>query len=232
MSNVTIKKGSKGEPVKLLQMYLIQAGYDLSLDGIFGVGTELAVKGFQAKHNLTADGIVGAKTWSALEVAVGGSESLTVKQSISTKGIKFIQSFEGLSLKAYDDGVGVWTIGWGTILKPNNQKVRKGDVITLAQAEEYFMHDLSQFEVAVKEAVKVKLSQNQYDAIVSFTYNVGIGALKSSTALKKLNAGDYNGFAQGILSWNKGRVNGKLVEIKGLTRRRNSEKELFLKGVY
>lgn len=222
----TVRVGSRGSDVKLLQELLVKNGYRVSADGIFGNGTKSAVQKFQASKGLTADGIVGTKTWSALQPYGSG----TKVQSISPAGIKLIQSFEGFSSKAYDDGVGVWTIGWGTIRYENGVRVKRGDSITVERALELFMHDLKSFEKAVRDAVKVPLTQNQYDALVSFTYNVGIGALQGSTALRKLNAGDYQGAANALLSWNKGRVNGKLVELKGLTRRRNAERYLFLSG--
>lgn len=220
----TVRVGSRGSDVKLLQELLVKNGYKVSIDGIFGNGTKSAVQKFQASKGLTADGIVGTKTWNALQPYGSGAKI----QTISPNGIKLIQSFEGFSSKAYDDGVGVWTIGWGTIRYENGVRVKRGDSITVERALELFMHDLKSFEKAVREAVKVPLTQNQYDALVSFTYNVGIGALQGSTALRKLNVGDYQGAANALLSWNKGRVKGKLVELKGLTRRRNAERDLFL----
>lgn len=218
MAKVTLRVGSRGDAVKELQSLL-----KIPVDGIFGNDTKEAVIKFQSNSGLTHDGIVGTKTWNAL---LNNSEGKY--QTISQNGIKFIQSFEGFSSKAYDDGVGVWTIGWGTTRYENCTKVKRGDSITVERAVELFMHDLSGFESAVRRSAKVPLNQNQYDALVSFTYNVGIGALQGSTALRKLNSGDYQGAANALLSWNKGRVNGKLVELKGLTRRRNAERDLFL----
>lgn len=220
--SVTLRFGSKGADVADLQRQLNEEGFNLKVDSIFGSGTKTAVQKFQNQSGLVADGIVGTKTWSKLR------ENDT-HQTISPNGIKFIQGFEGFSTKAYDDGVGVWTIGWGTILYENGTKVKRGDSITVERALELFMHDLSNFERAVQNLVKVPLTQNQYDALVSFTYNVGISALSGSSLLKKLNSGLYKEASNGLLAWNKGRVNGKLVELKGLTRRRTAERELFLK---
>lgn len=220
----TVRVGSRGADVVKLQKELNKRGFKLSVDGIFGVGTKAAVQSFQKSAGLVADGIVGSNTWTKL---LEGSGSKI--QTISPKGIELIQSFEGFSSKAYDDGVGVWTIGWGTIKYENGVRVKRGDSITVQRALELFMHDLTGFEKAVRSLVKVPLTQNQYDALVSFTYNVGIGALQGSTALRKLNLSDYQGAANALLSWNKGRVNGRLVELKGLTRRRNAERDLFLK---
>ena len=97
---------------------------------------------------------------------------------MSTAGITLICSFEGLKLKAYDGGGGVWTIGYGTTIYPNGIKVKKGDTCTLEQAKSYMAHDLKKFELVVNSAVTVDLNQNQFDALVSLTYNIGVNALK------------------------------------------------------
>lgn len=145
--------------------------------------------------------------------------------NISKTGLDLIKQFEGLRLTAYDDGVGVWTIGYGTIKYPNGTRVKRGNKITQAQADEYMANDVSVFERAVNRLVKVPLTQNQYDALVSFTYNLGETNLSTSTLLRKLNAKDYKGAAEQFERWNK--AGGKVM--KGLTRRRIAEKELFLK---
>ena len=143
---------------------------------------------------------------------------------ISNTGIKLIRGFEELRLKAYDDGVGVWTIGYGTTVI-NGVAVKKGDTCTLEQAKAYMAQDLKKFESAVNTAVKVPLNQNQFDALVSLTYNIGIGAFKDSTLLKKLNAKDYAGTAAQFPRWNRG--GGRV--LNGLVKRRKIEMELFLK---
>ncbi|WP_334069855.1 lysozyme [Acinetobacter colistiniresistens] len=152
-------------------------------------------------------------------------ELQTTGMTTSNVGLDLIASFEDTKLKAYDDGVGVWTIGTGTTIYPNGIKVKKGDVCTLDQAKAYFAHDLNRFETAVNSAVTVPVSQNQFDALVSLTYNIGENAFKGSTLLKKLNARDYQGAADQFLVWNRG--GGKVM--KGLVRRRDAERALFLK---
>ena len=144
--------------------------------------------------------------------------------NISANGINLICGFEGLELKAYDDGVGVWTIGYGTTII-NGVKVKKGDTCTTEQAKSYMAQDLKKFESAVNTAVKVPLNQNQFDALVSLTYNIGTGAFKDSTLLKKLNAKDYKGAAAQFPRWNRG--GGRV--LNGLVKRRKIEMELFLK---
>lgn len=138
----------------------------------------------------------------------------------SQKGIDLIKEFEGTVLKVYKDAVGLPTIGIGHLIK-------KGEVfttLTQQQAEELLAKDLKQFEEGVSTSVKVALTQNQFDALVSFAFNLGIGNLNSSTLLKKLNVGDIQGAADQFPRWNK--AGGKT--LAGLTRRRLAEKELFL----
>lgn len=144
---------------------------------------------------------------------------------ISNVGINLISSFEDTRLKAYDDGVGVWTIGIGTTVYPSGNKVKQGDTCTLDQAKSYFKQDLAKFEKTVNDSVKVSLSQNQFDALVSLAYNIGSSAFKDSTLLKKLNKIDYQGAADQFPLWNKAK--GKI--LNGLTRRRAAERALFLK---
>lgn len=138
---------------------------------------------------------------------------------ISEKGLNLIKSFEGLELKAYKDSVGVLTIGWGN----TGSHVKPGMIISKEQAENLLKQDVSRFERGVSELVKVQLTQNQFDSLVSFSFNLGLANLKSSTLLKKLNASDYSGAANEFLRWN--RAGG--VVLKGLTRRRQAEKDMF-----
>lgn len=218
-----MKIGSTGAEVKALQKLLNQLDYHLVEDGVFGQGTKTAVESFQKAVGITVDGIVGPKTLSALS-----KKNQPLKYSISEAGINFIKSFEGFFLESYDDGVGIWTIGWGSIKDLQGNPVKKGQTIDMTTATKLFKRDLQSFENAVNRLVTVPLSQNQYDALVSFSYNVGINALAGSTLLKNLNVGDYKSAAQSFLSWDKARVNGKLTPIKGLTRRREAERKLFL----
>ena len=154
-------------------------------------------------------------------------DGLSTLQGMTTSrvGINLITSFEDLRLDAYDDGVGVWTIGYGTTVYPNGVKVKRGDTCTKAQAVSFFQHDLRRFEAAVNQTVKVVVNQNQFDALVSLTYNIGETAFKKSTLLAKLNKGDFTGAVEQFKVWNIG--GGKV--LKGLVRRRAAERELFLK---
>ncbi len=138
---------------------------------------------------------------------------------ISQKGLDLLKQFEGCKLDAYRCPAGVWTIGYG-----HTRDVEPGQVITRAEAEDLLREDLADFEEAVGDVVEIELTQGQFDALVSFAYNVGKGALRSSTLLRLLNNNDIQGAANQFVRWNK--AGGQV--LKGLTRRRLAEKELFL----
>lgn len=142
---------------------------------------------------------------------------------MQTQNKQTIKDHEGLRLTAYQDGGGVWTIGYGH----TGSDVREGLTIPLSEAERLLTRDLRTAEWHVTRLVQVKLTQNQFDALVSFVYNIGGGAFETSTMLRLLNAGEYEGAANQFLRWNKD--NGKVVD--GLTNRRRKERELFLRGM-
>ena len=144
---------------------------------------------------------------------------------VSNLGVDLICDFEGKRLVAYDDGVGIWTIGFGTTIYPNGIRVKKGDTCTEAQAKVYMQNDLKKFEHAVNDAVNIPLNQNQFDALVSLTYNIGAAAFSKSTLVKKLNAGDISGAADQFDVW----INAGGKRMQGLVNRRSKEKLLFLK---
>ena len=142
----------------------------------------------------------------------------------SDKGIALLKEFEGCKLTAYQDSVGVWTIGYGWTQPVDGKPIRAGMTIKQETAERLLKTGLVSYESDVSRLVKVGLSQGQFDALVSFTYNLGARSLSTSTLLRKLNAGDYAGAADEFLRWNK--AGGKV--LIGLTRRREAERTLFL----
>ena len=141
--------------------------------------------------------------------------------NISNKGIELIKQFEGCRLKAYQDSVGVWTIGYG-----HTEGVEEGMEISQHQADIMLGSDLVKYANYINEYVTVSLNQNQFDALTSWVYNLGPGNLKSSTMLKVLNEGSYDDVPFQIKRWNK--AGGKV--LKGLVRRREAEAELFATG--
>lgn len=142
----------------------------------------------------------------------------------SDKGIALIKQFEGCKLTAYQDSVGVWTIGYGWTQPVDGKPIRAGMTIKQETAERLLKTGLVSYESDVSRLVKVGLNQGQFDALVSFTYNLGARSLSTSTLLRKLNSGDYAGAADEFLRWNK--AGGKV--LNGLTRRREAERALFL----
>jgi lysozyme len=145
---------------------------------------------------------------------------------ISEVGIALIKRWEGLELESYQDIAGVWTIGYGhTETAGPNQKISE------READELLKRDLEPRERAVSDLTSVSLNQNEFDALVSFVYNVGAGAYRNSTARKRLNRGDRVGAAEALTWFNKATVGGVLREVTGLTRRRAAEKALFLTPV-
>lgn len=159
---------------------------------------------------------------------------------VSSHGIALIREFEGFLSKAYKCPVGVWTIGYGSTHYEDGQAVKSGDVISQAYAEKLLQHDVAVIErqlIRALNADEIIVSQGQFDALVDFAYNLGASKLVNSTLWKKLKAKDYESAANEFLIWNKikvknivnGQVVGfKLVEVKGLTKRRQSEQKLFL----
>lgn len=139
--------------------------------------------------------------------------------TISDAGLNLIKRFEGLRLTAYDDGVGVQTLGYG-----HTRGVKAGDTCTQEQADEWLREDVADATAAVARLVTADLTQSQRDALISIVFNIGEGAFERSTLLRKLNAGDYEGAANEFPRWNKG--GGRV--LAGLVKRRAAERELFM----
>lgn len=146
-----------------------------------------------------------------------------MNRTINDAGLNLIKRFEGCELKAYKCPAGLWTIGYGH----TGPDVRRDMKITQREANELLDGDILHFESAVNAMVKVPLTDNQFAALVSFAFNLGDGALASSTLLKHVNAGRFAMAADEFLKW----VHIGKVVSEGLKRRRAAERELFLKGV-
>lgn len=137
----------------------------------------------------------------------------------SEQGLLLIKKFEGLKLESYKCSAGVWTIGYG-----HTSNVKRSDKITKDEAENLLQNDLIYFESAICDFVKVPLNQNQFDALVSFVFNIGVGAFSTSTMLKFINANHFPLAAGQFDRW----VYAKGKKLEGLVKRRKEEKELFL----
>lgn len=134
--------------------------------------------------------------------------------------VPLIKEFEGCKLKAYKCPADVWTIGYG-----HTDGVKEGDEITQQEADRLLADDVHSFTAGVQRLVTSDINRNQLGALTSFAFNVGLGNLRHSTLLRMVNAGDFLGAANQFLRWNK--AGGKV--LAGLTRRREAERQLFLK---
>lgn len=151
---------------------------------------------------------------------LGSGANLRVNQ----KGLALIKEFEGFRSKAYRCPAGVWTVGYGHTSAAGEPKVGPLTVVTREEGEAILRRDLGTFERAVAEAVRVTVTCNQFSALVSFCYNVGPGAFRSSSVLKAVNAKQWNEVPRRLALWNK--AGGKV--LPGLVRRRAAEAALFL----
>jgi lysozyme len=226
-----LKLGASGKAVERLQRALTAAGHATAVDGDFGPGTKRAVRAFQAARGLVADGVVGPATWAALGARAQQSGG-TGKARLSKKGAAFIAHFEGFEPRLYNDPVGHCTIGCGHLVHhgPINgsepEEFKRG--ITRERALELLQQDAGSAAGEISRSVKVKLTQSQADALISFAFNVGNGAFNDSTLLKLLNQGDYASVPAQLDRWTK--ASGKT--LPGLVRRRKAEGALFRDGAY
>lgn len=149
-------------------------------------------------------------------------------RKISKEGLALIKKWEGLRLSAYEDLVGVWAIGYGHTSAVGTPHVHKDMRITEAEAEKILCQDLQKFEYVVEQTVTVPLNDEQFAALVSFSYNVGTEAFRNSTLLKKLNKGNYEAVPTELQKWT--RVGGK--RLRGLVNRRAAEAGLWVQGSY
>jgi lysozyme len=140
-------------------------------------------------------------------------------RQVNDATLKLIESFEGLELSAYQDSVGVWTIGWG-----HTKGVKRGQKITRAQAEAFLREDLENAADGVEKALKVDVGDNEFGACVSLAFNIGVGAFAGSSIARNINRNKFQAAADSFLLWNK--ADHKV--LAGLTRRRQAERKLFL----
>lgn len=140
------------------------------------------------------------------------------------KGIPLIKKYEGLKLSAYICPAGIPTIGYGSTFYENGAKVKMGESISIERADALLINTVQRFEISVRGLAKRQLNENQIGALTSFAFNIGVGNLKKSTLLKKVNANPNDTAIRAeFMRWNK--AGGKV--LNGLTKRRNEEADLF-----
>ena len=144
--------------------------------------------------------------------------------NVNKQGIQLVKSFEGCFLNAYLCPAKVWTIGYGSTKYPNKKPVKQGDKITQQEAETLLSDTLDEFSKGVSKLIKVELNDNQFSALVSFAFNLGVGALSKSTLLKKVNSNPNDKtIEQEFMKW----VNAGGKKLNGLVRRRTAESKLY-----
>lgn len=190
------------------------------------IQTKLKQAGFYTGE---IDGIAGRLTVQAVERAVGGQTPLSPLKvwQLSDKGLELIKQFEGFRSAPYKDAVGVWTIGYGNTYYPSGKKVTANDTpLSRQQAHDLKLTIINQdFAPKVRELIDgLPINQNQFDALVSLAYNIGVGALAKSSVIRHLKQGNIKASADAFLLYNKagGRV------LAGLDRRRKAERAWFL----
>ena len=151
--------------------------------------------------------------------------------NISQNCLNIVRKWEGFYENAYLCPANVWTIGYGTTVWPSGIRVKKGDKIKRDEAAKLLEKQVNEHASTISSYVKVKLNQNQYDALASFQYNLGRHILKGSALLRYLNNKQWKQAANEMLLYNKARVGGVLTELRGLTNRRKEEVALFLKEI-
>ncbi len=170
----------------------------------------------------------------SLTIKLRNSETLTTQPSAKVKSppvsniaLNLIKEFEGFKSSAYIDTDGTPVIGYG-LSKIAGQPVKIGDRISTNQANAALNAHLEEIHRELDRIVQVDLSERQLSALASITFNVGVDSIKDSTLIRKINAKDYVGAANEFLRWDKANLSGRLVQLPGLTRRREAERQMFL----
>ncbi|OOM16038.1 glycoside hydrolase family protein [Clostridium saccharobutylicum] len=217
-----------------VQQALNNKGYSVGVDGVAGPGTYNAVVRFQSAHNLSADGMVGSATWAALRGSVTPTPTPVPNPGTPTNGtvssalVEFVKSYEGFSATPYYDSVGVRTIGYGS----THGWIMNRSSVTVAEATQALMEEINSMAAQIKgnlDSKGVSLTQQQFDALCSFAYNCGTGALFSSTLYKRICAGVRDtSLKANFEAWCHG--NGQVIQ--GLLNRRREEFDMFMYGDY
>ena len=210
--------------IKQIQTLLKEYGhYNGKIDGVAGNGTLNGIKELIALAYPTSTNTAASKIPN-----ISNSQNLVNELQFSHNGMRLVAKFEGYVSKPYKDAVGIWTIGYGNTYYPDGRKVGPKDrPLSKKEAEDLKIEIVNRdFAPAIREMTKgLNITQNQFDALISLGYNIGVNALAKSSVIKYLKAGDIQRAADSFLLWNK--AGGKV--LNGLVNRRKAERELFLK---
>ncbi|MGK7935234.1 MAG: lysozyme [Xenococcaceae cyanobacterium] len=185
---------------------------------------ESSIKKSNHSSDLESNSLVAVKQAKYMQ-----AQALKLESSLA-KTITLVKELEGFRSSAYVDTDGTVVIGYGMPII-NGRKVRLGDLISEVQAETALREKLQEIQQQILAASTVELNSHQLVALTSFTFNVGVESVFKSTLLTKLNAGDFFGAANEFPRWNQANMGGRLVPLAGLTKRRLTEKNLFLTAV-
>lgn len=203
---------------KELQLLLNNCGYSLVVDGIVGPLTQKAFNSFKIQNYLEHPNLIGKTTVEKL------FQFKPKHRQVTQKGIELIKEFEGFRRTAYLCPANVWTIGYGSTFYPDGRRVQRGETISKQEAEELLKITVNDFAKEVDKLVTVPINDNQFSALVSLSFNIGVTAFRNSTLLRVLNQRNYQEASNQFLRWN--RAGGRV--LAGLTRRREAERRLFL----
>jgi lysozyme len=223
-----LKLGDSGTVVAALQKQLLAVGFDPDgQDGVFGHWTDLAVRQFQAAHGLVVDGEVSWPTGETADALNAGQTGRPAPSDVPDDAVALATVFEGFSAAPYQDSAGVWTIGYGSTRDASGSPVtRDTPDVTRDQANVMMRRDLEIAVTTISADVKVALTTDERAALEDFIYNVGVGNFAGSTLLRDLNAGRYDLAAAQFGAWDH--AGGQV--LSGLLRRREAERQEFLKG--
>lgn len=192
------------------------------------LGNKLPKANFEAARSLIEVSGNSQQECARLFSIAIGVPVVKAGKTMSHYGKVLLKRLEGVRLVAYRDSAGIPTIGYGNTYHPDGTPVKMGDTISQSQAESYLDAVIVKYETAVNKIITVPLSQNQFDALVCFVYNIGTTGFLNSTVDDKLNAGDVQAALTTWKSYNKARVGGELTVIQGLVNRRQAEISHFL----
>lgn len=226
-------RGHLRDEVQALQSLLRTKGYSVTVDGYFGSGTYSAVRQFQSRSGIGVDGKVGSITWSRLCASTVSPPTTCSRRSIATfrtsaEGRAHIAKWEGQINCPYRDPVGLWTVGVGHLCGNGSSKSAcpyGGRCLSNAEVNTVLANDLLRFENGIKSHVTVPMKQNEFDALVSFTFNVGIGAFSGGSVKTYLNSRRYSEVPGRMALY----VNAGGQRLQGLVNRRADEARLWNK---
>lgn len=215
----------QSQTVKDLQLQRLDKSLAVNLKHLEGDSLQTPRKTILRKSSLNKTGLKRANS-NKVGLTKAGLKKTALK-TVSPVALDLIKEFEGFEEQAYIDTDGTAVIGYG-LSTIAGQPVQIGDRISSGEADAALEAQLQEIQRELKRNIKVKLSDRQLSAVASLSFNVGVNQVGESTLVRKINAGDHGGAANEFLRWDKANIGGAMVQVPGLTRRRQAERQLFL----